>query len=73
MGTEADTCRKFVVPTLQAAGWDNEPHFIAEQTRIVAELEWWLSLVEELDAMMSANHQLATRLTALRTFLGRAA
>jgi len=28
---EAETCRKFVVPKLQAAGWDNEPHSIAEQ------------------------------------------
>src|SRR5438045_9751167 len=28
---EADTCRKFVVPLLQAAGWDNDPHSIAEQ------------------------------------------
>jgi hypothetical protein len=28
---EADTCRKFVVPKLQAAGWDNAPHSIAEQ------------------------------------------
>jgi hypothetical protein len=28
---EADTCRKFVVPKLVAAGWDNEPHSIAEQ------------------------------------------
>ncbi len=32
--TEADTCRKFVVPKLQAAGWDNEPHSIAEQRSI---------------------------------------
>lgn len=31
MATEADTCRKFVVPKLQAAGWDNDPHSIAEQ------------------------------------------
>jgi type I restriction enzyme M protein len=31
MPTEVDTCRKFVVPKLQAAGWDNEPHSIAEQ------------------------------------------
>jgi type I restriction enzyme, R subunit len=31
MGTEADTCRKYVVPKLQAAGWDNDPHSIAEQ------------------------------------------
>ncbi len=28
---EADTCRKYVVPKLQAAGWDTEPHSIAEQ------------------------------------------
>jgi type I restriction enzyme, R subunit len=31
MANEADTCRKFVVPKLQAAGWDTEPHSIAEQ------------------------------------------
>src|SRR5580700_2584106 len=34
MPTEADTCRKFVVPKLQTAGWDNEPHSIAEQRTI---------------------------------------
>src|SRR2546430_16339431 len=34
MPTEADTCRTFVVPRLQAAGWDNEPHSIAEQRTI---------------------------------------
>ena len=32
--TEADTCRKLVVPKLQAAGWDDEPHSIAEQRTI---------------------------------------
>jgi type I restriction enzyme R subunit len=31
MPTEADTCRKFVVPKLQEAGWDSDPHSIAEQ------------------------------------------
>ncbi len=31
---EADTCRKQVVPLLQAAGWDDEPHSIAEQRTI---------------------------------------
>jgi type I restriction enzyme R subunit len=31
---EADTCRKFVVPKLQAAGWDIEPHSIAEQRTV---------------------------------------
>jgi type I site-specific restriction endonuclease len=28
--TEADTCRKYVVPKLVAAGWENEPHSIEE-------------------------------------------
>ena len=28
---EADTCRKYVVPKLQAAGWDDPPHAINEQ------------------------------------------
>jgi type I restriction enzyme R subunit len=31
MPTEADTCRLYVVPKLQAAGWDSDPHSIAEQ------------------------------------------
>ena len=34
MTNEADTCRKFVVPGLQSAGWDNDPHSIAEQRTI---------------------------------------
>jgi type I restriction enzyme R subunit len=34
MPSEADTCRKFVVPKLQAVGWDNEPYSIAEQRTI---------------------------------------
>lgn len=29
--TEADTCRRYVVPKLQNAGWDQSPHAIAEQ------------------------------------------
>ncbi len=28
---EADTCRKYVVPLLQAAGWENAPRSLAEQ------------------------------------------
>ena len=31
---EADTCRKYIVPKLQSAGWDSEPHSIAEQRTI---------------------------------------
>src|SRR5689334_5543402 len=34
MSNEADTCRKLVVPKLQAAGWDSDPHSIAEQRSI---------------------------------------
>lgn len=34
MATEADTCRKYVVPKLLTAGWDNDPHSIAEQRTI---------------------------------------
>jgi type I restriction enzyme, R subunit len=30
MPTEADTCRKFVVPKLEAAAWDNDLHSIGE-------------------------------------------
>jgi type I restriction enzyme, R subunit len=29
--TEADTCRKYILPKLLTAGWDNDPHSIAEQ------------------------------------------
>ncbi len=31
MVTEANTCRKYITPALQAAGWDTEPYSIAEQ------------------------------------------
>jgi type I restriction enzyme R subunit len=31
MITEADTCRKYVLPKLCEAGWDNEPHSFTEQ------------------------------------------
>jgi type I restriction enzyme R subunit len=31
MGTEADTCRKYIVPQLQKAGWDDAPCAIQEQ------------------------------------------
>jgi len=34
MLNEADTCRKYVVPRLVAAGWDEDPHSIAEQRSI---------------------------------------
>lgn len=28
---EADTCREDVVPKLQSAGWENDPHSLTEQ------------------------------------------
>lgn len=31
MITEADTCRKYVLPKLVAAGWDTEPRYFTEQ------------------------------------------
>src|SRR5258706_1138563 len=31
MFTEADTCRTLITPKLQAAGWEDDPHSIAEQ------------------------------------------
>lgn len=31
MANEADTCRKYIVPKLQSAGWDSEPHRLNEQ------------------------------------------
>ncbi len=34
MPTEADTCRTHVIPLLQEAGWDSDPHSIAEQRSI---------------------------------------
>ena len=36
MPNEADTCRMFVVPRLQRAGWDAQPHVISEQALITA-------------------------------------
>ena len=29
--TEADTCRRYILPRLISAGWDNEPHSFTEQ------------------------------------------
>lgn len=41
---EADTCRKYVVPKLQSAGWDNEPYFLAEQ-RIFTNLKGRIRII----------------------------
>lgn len=34
MFSEADTCRKWVVPLLQSSGWEEEPYSIAEQRSV---------------------------------------
>jgi len=31
MSNEVDTCRKYVLPKLTEAGWDDEPHSFTEQ------------------------------------------
>ena len=31
---EADTCREYVLPKLQQAGWERPPHALAEQQSI---------------------------------------
>ncbi len=31
MHNEADTCRKYILPKLIEAGWDNDPHSFTEQ------------------------------------------
>jgi type I site-specific restriction endonuclease len=63
MLNEADTCRKFVVPKLQAAGWDTDPHSIAEQrtftepivfaTRFMNANEWHTVAKIDLDSRES--------------------
>ena len=35
MTTEADTCRKYVLPKLTDAGWDDEPHSLTEQETFI--------------------------------------
>ena len=37
MPTEADTCRKFTVPALQRAGWEDAPHATGEKRAILIE------------------------------------
>lgn len=34
--TEADTCRQYIVPKHQAAGWDSKPHSIAKHRQFPA-------------------------------------
>ncbi len=46
--TEADTCRKFVVPLLQKAGWDNELHAAGWLPSNVAEIACKFGGVDEL-------------------------
>ncbi len=60
--SEADTCRKHVVPRLQAAGWDNEPHAINEQRRIVTELD---ALQAKVDVLKKLQAETQAELDAL--------
>ena len=57
MGTEADTCRTLITPKLQAAGWENDPHSIAEQRTFTATrpptLPKRCRLLSELDALQA--------------------
>jgi hypothetical protein len=60
MPSEADTCRKFVVPKLQAAGWDNDPHSIAEQRyftkgRILVEVQTEVNTLKRLQTETAAE------------------
>ena len=45
---EADTCRKFVLPKLQSAGWDNEPHSKIESGEVVKSREMYFSIYQAL-------------------------
>ena len=40
--SEADTCREYVTPAIQAAGWGNSPFEIAEQ-RMLFTCDWRIS------------------------------
>jgi hypothetical protein len=72
MASEADTCRTLILPKLYEAGWPDKPFAgrrpfplhpsHAGQTRIVAEVERRSGVVEELESVVSANLQRATRL-----------
>jgi type I restriction enzyme R subunit len=62
MATEADTCRKFVVPKLQAAGWDSDPHSIAEKVRtLCASLDELRAHWVDADQRAEIVRQLADR------------
>jgi hypothetical protein len=63
---EADTCRKFVVPKLQAAGWGNDPQpnwngeMIKDIKIALPPRNQQMELVRELDAMQARSDALRT-------------
>jgi len=64
MTTEADTCRTYVVPKLDAAGWDTPPHSYTEQRtftdgRIVLAGMWPINDIMEQGRKIAASHALA--------------
>ena len=71
MANEADTCRKHVVPLLQAAGWDDEPHSIAEQRTITDGLGQCLDLRDFADGWISWKHVRQPDSAALASDLSR--
>jgi type I site-specific restriction endonuclease len=60
--TEADTCRKYVVPKLLRAGWDSETHSIVRKRRFVSYLHGSQTQVEALQRLQT---EIAAELDAL--------
>ncbi len=64
MPTEADTCRKYVVPRLQDAGWDADPYLCKEsrfgleldahRTQVITQENLLLKSAAELEALLPA-------------------
>ena len=52
--TEADTCRKFVVPLLEKAGWDNDPHSISEIVRKIGGPDRLRNAMTQLQTLLYA-------------------
>jgi len=47
VSNEADTCRKFVTPKLQDAGWEDEPNSLSEQRSIMDGCIWVIGKKEQ--------------------------
>jgi hypothetical protein len=60
--TEADTCRKFLVPKLLAAGWDTDPYSIAERNLNARCPYWHRSIKPSVRPSVRRRLQLSNRL-----------